>query len=113
MARFLESFTRDLVDDELGPLPPDLTEGAVDWVQARVAGAGDVTRLGLRVASTAVAAGVRLRTGHAYGSLPDAERRVLAARIARSRLPIVGELTKAVRSLAITYVYEARFATAP
>jgi hypothetical protein len=104
---FLGAFTADLVDLEFGPQPQAVRAGAQEWVQTRIAGAGDVTRRGLRVAALALAGGVRLRTGHAYEGLPDAERRAIAERIAASSLPIVAEFVKAVRSLAVAYVYDA------
>jgi hypothetical protein len=111
--RFLEAFTRDLVALELGPIDPPLADRTTAWVVTRVAQAGDVTRAGLTIACGLTAAGVRLRTGSAYHRLPDTDRLDLARALTRSRLPVTGELVRAIRSLAVTYAYDARYATAP
>ena len=111
--RFLAAFTEDLVDLELGPVSPELRDRARQWVVARVGNAGDVARLGLTVAGTALAVGVRIRTGRSYDRLAPQRRSELARRLAGSRLPIAAEYVKAVRSLAVAYVFEARYATAP
>jgi hypothetical protein len=88
-------------------------ERAHGWVLARIGGAGDVARLGLRLTGVLIGAGVRLSTGHGYAGLPEERRRALAGRLAGASLPLVAEYVRAVRSLAITYAYDAVYATAP
>jgi hypothetical protein len=111
--QFLSTFTADLIDLELGPLPAGLQERATAWVGARMAGAGDVARLGLGVAGGVIGAGVRLRFGRAYAALPSERRRRVTARLAKSRLPVVAEYVRAVRALAVTYVFDGLHATVP
>ena len=113
MQRFVAAFAGDLAELEFGPLPPELRQRVAEWVALRVAGAGDVTRIGLGVVCAAVALWVRVRSGRAYAELDTRDRRAWEQRIARSGLPGVSELVRAVRSLAVAYVYDARFASAP
>jgi hypothetical protein len=111
--RFLSAFAGDLIDLELGPLPANLRERAIDWITSRVAGAGDVARLGLTLTGRLIGAGVRLRLGRAYAALPAERRRRVASRLASSRLPLVAEYVRAVRALAVTYVFDGLHATVP
>ena len=112
MQPFLTAFARDLAELECGPLNPELGEDVVGWGRERVAGAGDVTRLGLTVVGLGVAGWVRLRTGSSYTALDTRQRSAWTRRIAGSRAPGVSELVRAVRSLTVTFVYEARHAPA-
>jgi hypothetical protein len=111
--RFLSAFTDDVIVLEVPPLPPDVHESARAWVIARVNGAMDVTRLGLAVAGTGLALAVRLGTGRRYDQLVDERRLAIARRLTRTRLPIAAEYVRAVRSLVVSYVYEARAAAGP
>ncbi len=111
--RFLSDLTDDLVELEVGPVSAELRERTRSWVQARVAGSGSVTRLGLRATGMLLSVVVVTATGRPYHRLPADRRRAVARRLAGTRLPLAAEYVKAIRSLAISYVYEARFATAP
>jgi len=82
-----------------------------EWVVQRVRGAGQVTRLGLTAAAVLIGAAVRLRRGRPYAALADDTRRATARRLASSRLPVVGEYVRAVRSLTVSFLYEERFPT--
>ena len=106
--RFLAGFTEDLVDLELGPVSAEVRVRTRDWVVDRVRGSATITRAGLAAAGALVAATVVLRTGGTYGRLPAERRRELARGLAASALPVVADYVKAVRSLAVTYVWEAR-----
>jgi hypothetical protein len=55
-----------------------------------------------------VAVGVRARTGTHYCELPLDQRRSFAAQLAGTRLPVISVYVRAVRSLAVAYVYEHR-----
>lgn len=107
-ASFLETFTDDLVELEFGPLPEATRAGAREWVAARIGGAGEVTRLGLAVAGKLLAVSVRVRTGSAYADLSRARRLQVAAGLAAARGFPAAEYVKAVRSLAVSFVYETR-----
>lgn len=113
MSTFLPALTRDVIALEAGSVEPEIADRATAWVTSRFAGAGDVTALGLRVTGLLLAIAVSVTTGRRYAGLPDERRVRVARRLLDSRLPLVGEYVKAVRALALTYVYEARFATAP
>ena len=110
---FLAALTEDLVELELGPLTPELRDRTVAWVDARFAGSGSVTRFGLAATGTLLAAVVGVAARQPYERLPAERRRRIAQRLASTRLPLAAEYVKAIRSLAVSYVYEARFATAP
>jgi hypothetical protein len=110
---FLNAFAADLIDLEMGPLPSGLPERATTWVVTRMAGAGDVTRLGLALTGALIATSVRVRSGRAYAALPPERRRAMTARLAKTRLPLAAEYVRAVRALAVTYIYDALHATAP
>jgi hypothetical protein len=105
---FLAAFAGDLIDLELGPLPAGLRDRARDWVVERMLGAGDVARTGFVLIGTLLAARVRARTGRSYAALDAERRRAIASRVARTRLPLVADYVRGIRSLAVTYVYEAR-----
>jgi hypothetical protein len=111
--RFLTAFAGDLIELELGPLPPELRERATRWVTTRIGGAGDVARRGLRLTGRLIAIAIRLRFGRGYASLGRERRAEVTARLAASGLPLVAEYVRAVRALAVSYVYDARYATAP
>lgn len=110
---FLRAFTADLVDLELGPVPAELRDRTCGWVSDRVWGSGQLTRAGLGLVGAVLAAGVRTRTGKRYRDLPPERRHAIARRLLGTRLPLAGEYVKAVRSLAVAYVYDARYASAP
>ena len=110
---FLGAFAADLIELEMGPLPSGLPERATNWVVTRIDGAGDVTRLGLALTGGLIAAVVRLRSGRAYTALAPERRRAMTERLARTRLPLAAEYVRAVRALAVTYVYDALDATTP
>jgi hypothetical protein len=111
--RFLTAFAADLIELELGPLPAELRDRATRWATTRIGGAGDVARLGLALTGRLIGTGILLRYGRAYRSLGEEHRRAVAARLAASGLPLVAEYVRAVRALAVSYVYDARYATAP
>ena len=113
MSAFLAVFAGELAQLECGPLDDELLERTRAWVLARFAGAGAVTRAGLAAAGLA-AATVALVFGRApYASLPAERRHAVTRRLAGTSLPAVAEYVKAVRALVISYVYDARHATAP
>jgi hypothetical protein len=111
--RFLTAFAGDLIELELGPLPPELRDRATHWVTTRIGGAGDVARLGLRLTGRLIGTAIRLRFGRGYAALGQERRTEVTARLAASGLPLVAEYVRAVRALAVSYVYDARYATAP
>lgn len=113
MSRFLGAFTADLVELELAPLPDGVAERTRGWVQDRVGGANQTTRAGIATTGLLLGAGVLVATGRPYERLPEARRLAIARRLAASRLPIVAEYVKAVRSLAVAYAFEAQYASAP
>jgi hypothetical protein len=110
---FTPSFVADLVALELGDLPPAVQERTRAWVLTRMSGAGDVARLGLRLAGALIAAGVCVRTGRPYARLPGERRRAVAGWLAGTSAPVAAEYVRAARSLAVTYAYDAVYATAP
>ena len=83
------------------------------WVLTRISGAGDLTRAGLAAAGLRLAVGVRLTTGRPYDRLTPDRRRAMVRWLAATRLPVAGEYVRAIRSLAVAYVYEARYASVP
>jgi hypothetical protein len=76
-----------------------------------MAGTGQVTRAGLLLTATLIDTGVRLRTGRSYAALPPARRRAVARGLAASRLPLVGDYVRVVRSLLVSCFYEQRYPT--
>lgn len=111
--RFLAALTDELLELELGPVDAELRDRTRAWVVERFAGAGDLTRFGLAMTGNLMALAIALTEGRPFQRLPEPRRRAIAARLARTRLPLAGEYVKAIRSLAVAYVYEARFASAP
>ena len=110
---FLAAFAEDLAELDAGPLDDELRGRTRDWVLARVGGAGAITRLGLGLTGALLGGAVLVAARRPYAALPVERRRAVARRLAATRLPLAGEYVKAVRALALTYVYDARFATAP
>ena len=110
MAGLLAALTDDLVELDFGPVTEDERTRTRAWVVGRVAGAGQVTRAGLAVAGLVVAAGVVLTTGRPYQALSPERRRAVARRLAATRLPVAGEYVKAIRSLAVAYLFDLRHA---
>lgn len=108
---FAVAFIDDLITLELDPADPELAVRTRDWVLARMGGAGQVTRAGLYATGALLALVVCVRTGRPYGALGSERRLTVARRLGSSRLPLVAEYVRAVRALAVTYFYEARFPT--
>lgn len=108
---FVRRFVEDLVVLEACASDPASAPRTGDWVIARMDGAGQVVRAGLRATGTLLALSVWIRTGRPYAALGSERRLALARRLASSRLPLVADYVRAVRSLAVSHVYEARFPT--
>lgn len=92
---------------------PDATVGERDaagrYVSDSVAGLADSTRLGVRVAGTAVYAVLSLMGGAAYRTLPDHRRSVLAVRLFRRPLPVLAEFGTLTRGLGLVGAHQARY----
>lgn len=104
---FAAALVEDILALEVGPDVPSDPAATRDWVTERLAGAGQVTRLGLAVAAGAVAAAVRVRHGRPYAALDVERRRAIARRLLDTRLPLAGDYARALRALAITHAFEA------
>lgn len=109
---FLDSLTRDLIDREFGPVDADTRDAAAAWVRERFAGAGDVTAPGLRVTGRLVAAAILVIERRPYAALPAERRAAVLGRLLTTRMPLAAEYVRAIRSLAVAYVYEDRFSQA-
>lgn len=112
MDSFLDILTRDLVDREFGPVDADTADRTAAWVRERFAGAGDVTAPGLRVTGQLVATAILVTERRPYAALPAARRAAILDRLLTTHAPLVAEYVRAIRALAVTYVYEDRFASA-
>ena len=110
---FASLFADDLIALELPGISAQLRHRTHVWVLTRIGAAGDVARLGLELTGALLALAVRLRHGRAYGQLDPERRRAVAAWLAATSLPLAAEYVRAVRSLAVTYAYDALYATAP
>jgi hypothetical protein len=110
-AAFLPTFAEDLFDLELPASEADLRVRTATWVVERMAGAGQVTRAGLLLTATLIETAIRLRTGRSYAALAPARRRAVARGLAASRMPLVGDYVRVVRSLLISCFYEQRYPT--
>lgn len=93
---------------------PDATAGeraaAARYVDDSVAGLADSTRLGVRVAGSAVYAVLSVMGGGAYRTLPAGRRSALAIRLFRHPLPVLGEFGALTRGLGLVGAHEARYA---
>jgi hypothetical protein len=107
--RFMRAFCGDLIRLELDHVDDELRQRTCDWVIDRVHGAGDFTRLGLRIAACGIAIGVLILTRRPYERLPEQRRLRVASGLAGSRAPVVAELVRALRALAVSRVYEVRY----
>jgi hypothetical protein len=74
---------------------------AARYVDDSVAVMPDVTRAGVRVASTLVYGALSAMAGRPYRRLPERRRAVLAARLARLPLPLVAEFGRLTRGLGL------------
>ena len=110
---FLAAFVDDLLTLDLGPVTDEERERTRGWVLERVAGAGSITRAGLGATGIALSAAVRARTGSRYADLPPDRRRAIADRLLTTAAPLVSEYARAVRALAVAYLYDLRHASAP
>jgi hypothetical protein len=109
---FLSAFVRDLIALELAAVDDAAAERTRAWVVARVDGAAEITRLGMMLVGTLIAAAVRASTGRAYAALPDRRRLRIARRLASTRVPLAGDYVRAVRALTVSHAYE-RLGEAP
>jgi hypothetical protein len=109
----LPELCRDLAQLQAGPLEEAQVLATLDFVTARVAGAGEVTRIGLLVADSALWLLLLVLCGRPYSRLSPARRARIAAAMSRSSLPGVRDYVRAIRSLVLTYVYERKAASQP
>lgn len=108
--RFLSAFADDLISLEIEP-DDRRRERTRAWVVERLAGAGQVTRLGIGLTGVLLGACVRAATGRGYDRLPPGRRRRVAGWLCRSSLPLVADYVRAVRALAVSHAYEERFSS--
>ncbi len=86
----------DLVEVDGGPLTPAQRAQVVAFVRDRLACAPGHLRMGIELPSLVVALGTRI---------PRVDRGRVVAWLARTRAPIVCDVTKALRGLALARIY--------
>ncbi len=108
-SKAFEAFVEDVVVLEFAPGDEVLARATGRWVGERVGGAAAVARGGL-LAPAAVLDLVSLaRYARPYAVLGRRRRLRVARRFLRTEAPVVGDWVRAVRLLAVAYVYERRF----
>jgi hypothetical protein len=106
---FLPALVDAILRRDVGDLEPDAVRACAAFTIERVGGAPSVPRLGLDVAATVAALVVRAAARRPFARLDLAARITWLGRL--ERLPLTGQYVDAVRSLALTYIYEAGVAT--
>ncbi|HEY6760221.1 MAG TPA: hypothetical protein VI318_12060 [Baekduia sp.] len=102
---FLPALVDAILRRDVGELTPDAVRACAEFTVERVGGAPSVPRFGLDLAATVAALLVRTLTRRPFARLDLSARTAWLGRL--ERLPLTGQYVDAVRSLALTYIYEA------
>lgn len=97
-----------LLDRDLPDATDAELESASRYVDDSVAAMPDITRAGVRVASTLVYAGLSLLGRAPYRRQSPLVQAELAARLVALRLPVVAEFGRLTRGLGLVGVFERR-----
>jgi hypothetical protein len=100
--------TRALVRNDIPDASDDEVEAAAAKVQASIDAMPDVTKLGLRLTSTALNVALTACLREPYGRLSPERQQAIANRLADTSLPILTEFVRLTRGLGIVSVYESR-----
>ena len=105
----LEAFVEDLVALEFEPRDEALARAAARWVGECTVGAAAVARCGLLAPAVILDITAVARYSRRFAALDRTRRLRMTARLADTRLSPTANWVRAVRLLAVVYVFERRF----
>jgi hypothetical protein len=105
----LEAFAEDVVALEFAPGNPGLARETAHWVGERVIGAGPLASSGLLAPALALDIAMLARYASSYPHLARGQRMKIAGRLVSTHMPLAVDWVRAIRLLAVPYVFERRY----
>jgi hypothetical protein len=105
----LEAFAEDVVALDFVPESTGLARETARWVGERAIEAGPLAGSGLLAPALALDMAMLARYARPYSSLTNGQRTKIAKRLARTRMPLAVDWVRAIRLLAVPYVFERRY----